>query len=86
MSGVSLYDRVLGIATDERLRGWAIKAAIALLQVVACTLYRFSSLDVPEMNGFKFGRNLHAVFHHPYEVYELIRGNPSPSPLENNSK
>ena len=29
MSGVSLYERVLGEATDERLRGWAINAAIA---------------------------------------------------------
>ena len=49
MSGVSLYDRVLGDATDERLRGWAINAAIAgfLLHVVACTLHRFSSLMSP---------------------------------------
>ena len=54
MSGVSLYERVLGDATDERLRGWAINAAIAgfLLHVLACTLHRFTSFDVPDMNGF----------------------------------
>ena len=82
MSGVSLYDRVLGDATDERLRGWAINAAIAgfLLHVVACTLYRFSSLDVPEMNGFidSYLDALYTPFSIilAYEVYELIRAIP----------
>ncbi|MEC8709547.1 MAG: hypothetical protein VXX77_03885, partial [Candidatus Thermoplasmatota archaeon] len=82
MSGVSLYERILGDATDERLRGWAINAAIVgfLLHVVACTLHRFSSFDVPDMNGF-FDSYLDALYTPfsiilAYEVYELIRAIP----------
>ena len=82
MSGVSLYERVLGDATDERLRSWAINAAIAgfLLHVLACTLHRFSSFDVPDMNGF-FDSYLDALYTPfsiilAYEVYELIRAIP----------
>ncbi|MGB0593828.1 MAG: hypothetical protein ACPGMY_01715 [Poseidonia sp.] len=82
MSGVSLYERVLGDATDERLRGWAINAAIAgfLLHVLACTLHRFTSFDVPDMNGF-FDSYLDALYTPfsiilAYEVYELIRAIP----------
>ena len=82
MSGVSLYERILGDATDERLRGWAINAAIVgfLLHVVACTLHRFSSFDVPDMNGF-FESYLDALYTPfsiilAYEVYELIRAIP----------
>lgn len=82
MSGVSLYERILGDATDERLRGWAINAAIVgfLLHVMACTLHRFSSFDVPDMNGF-FDSYLDALYTPfsiilAYEVYELIRAIP----------
>ena len=82
MSGVSVYERILGDATDERLRGWAINAAIVgfLLHVVACTLHRFSSFDVPDMNGF-FDSYLDALYTPfsiilAYEVYELIRAIP----------
>ena len=82
MSGVRLYERILGDATDERLRGWAINAAIVgfLLHVVACTLHRFSSFDVPDMNGF-FDSYLDALYTPfsiilAYEVYELIRAIP----------
>ena len=82
MSGVSLYERILGDATDERLRGWAINAAIVgfLLHVVACTLHRFSSFNVPDMNGF-FDSYLDALYTPfsiilAYEVYELIRAIP----------
>lgn len=82
MSGASLYERILGDATDERLRGWAINAAIVgfLLHVVACTLHRFSSFDVPDMNGF-FDSYLDALYTPfsiilAYEVYELIRAIP----------
>ena len=82
MSSVSLYERVLGDATDERLRGWAINAAIAgfLLHVLACTLHQFTSFDVPDMNGF-FDSYLDALYTPfsiilAYEVYELIRAIP----------
>ena len=82
MSGVSLYERVLGDTTDERLRGWAINAAIAgfLLHVLACTLHQFTSFDVPDMNGF-FDSYLDALYTPfsiilAYEVYELIRAIP----------
>lgn len=82
MSGVSLYERVLGDATDERLRGWAINTAIAgfLLHVLACTLHQYSSFDVPDMNGF-FDSYLDALYTPfsiilAYEVYELIRAIP----------
>ena len=82
MSGVSLYERVLGDRTDERLRGWAINAAIAgfLIHVICCTLHRFSSFDVPDVNGF-FDSYLDALYTPfsiilAYEVYELIRAIP----------
>ena len=82
MSGVSLYERVLGDRTDERLRGWAINAAIAgfLIHVICCTLQRFSSFDVPDVNGF-FDSYLDALYTPfsiilAYEVYELIRAIP----------
>ena len=82
MSGVSLYERVLGDRTDERLRGWAINAAITgfLIHVTCCTLHRFSSFDVPDMNGF-FDSYLDALYTPfsiilAYEVYELIRAIP----------
>ena len=82
VSSVSFYERVLGDTTDERLRSWAINAAIAgfLLHVLACTLHRFSSFDVPDMNGF-FDSYLDALYTPfsiilAYEVYELIRAIP----------
>ena len=82
MRDVSLYERVLGDATDERLRGWAINAAIAgfLLHVLACTLHQFTAFDVPDMNGF-FDSYLDALYTPfsiilAYEVYELIRAIP----------
>ena len=82
MSGVSLYERVLDDRTDERLRGWAINAAIAgfLIHVICCTLHRFSSFDVPDVNGF-FDSYLDALYTPfsiilAYEVYELIRAIP----------
>ena len=82
MSGVSLYERVLGDSTDERLRNWAINAAIAgfLLHVLGCTLHQFTSFDVPDMNGF-FDSYLDALYTPfsiilAYEVYELIRAIP----------
>ena len=82
MSSVSFYERVLGDTTDERLRSWAINAAIAgfLLHVLACTLHRFSSFDVPDMSGF-FDSYLDALYTPfsiilAYEVYELIRAIP----------
>jgi len=82
VSSVSIYERVLGDTTDQRLRSWAINAAIAgfLLHVLACTLHRFSSFDVPDMNGF-FDSYLDALYTPfsiilAYEVYELIRAIP----------
>ncbi|MCH1616230.1 MAG: hypothetical protein L7R83_01810 [Candidatus Poseidonia sp.] len=82
MSGGRLYERVLGDTTDERLRGWAINAAIAgfLIHVAGCTLHRFSSFDIPDMNGF-FDSYLDALYTPfsiilAYEVYELIRAIP----------
>ena len=38
MSGVSLYERVLGDSTDERLRNWAINTAFPS-EVVANYMY-----------------------------------------------
>ena len=77
-----MFEILLGKQTDERFRDFAINVAIGgfLLHVVACTLHRFSVIDVDGMNGF-FDSYLDALYTPfsiilAYEVYELIRAIP----------
>ena len=82
MKGAALYELVLGNRTDERLRSAAINLADVgfLIHVAACTLYGFSMLDLPGMNGFidSYLDALYTPFSIilAYEVYELIRAIP----------
>lgn len=77
-----LYERLLGETTDERLRHWAINAAIFgfVGHVVACLFYQYGAFDLAGMNGFvdSYLDALYTPFSIilAYEVYELIRAIP----------
>lgn len=82
MNSSSLYERLLGKTTDERLRHHAINAAIVgfIFHVIACFFHQYGMFDAPGMNGFvdSYLDALYTPFSIilAYEVYELIRAIP----------
>ena len=78
----SLYERLLGETTDERLRHLAINTAIVgfILHVLACLLHQYELLEIPGLNTFvdSYLDALYTPFSIilAYEVYELIRAIP----------
>ena len=78
----ALHELILGEKTDAVLRRFAINFAILgfLIHLSACTLYRFDSLQVNEMESFvdSYLDALYTPFSIilAYEVYELIKAIP----------
>ena len=78
----ALHELILGEKTDAVLRRFAINFAILgfLIHLAACTLYRFDSLQVNEMESFvdSYLDALYTPFSIilAYEVYELIKAIP----------
>ena len=78
----TLHELILGEKTDAVLRRFAINFAILgfLIHLAACTLYRFDSLQVNEMESFvdSYLDALYTPFSIilAYEVYELIKAIP----------
>ena len=78
----ALHELILGEKTDTVLRRFAINFAILgfLIHLAACTLYRFDSLQVNEMESFvdSYLDALYTPFSIilAYEVYELIKAIP----------
>ena len=78
----SLHELILGEKTDGVLRRFAINFAILgfLIHLAACTLYRFDSLQVNDMESFvdSYLDALYTPFSIilAYEVYELIKAIP----------
>ena len=78
----TLHEYVLGEKTDSFLRKSAINLAIAgfLIHLGGCTLYRFNTVDLSEVQPFvdSYLDALYTPFSIilAYEVYELIRAIP----------
>ncbi len=78
----ALHELILGEKTDAVLRRFAINFAILgfLIHLAACTLYRFDSFQVNEMESFvdSYLDALYTPFSIilAYEVYELIKAIP----------